>query len=73
MRGSHPSGLKTKTEPRRRPRLAVITGVDPRRGRGSGGYLRTHGALLRLYMVELVVGEHHVDGGLNSGGRWFGW
>ena len=23
-------------------------------------------------MEELIVGEHHVDGGLNSGGRWFG-
>ena len=20
----------------------------------------------------MVAGEHHVDGGLNSGGRWFG-
>ena len=23
-------------------------------------------------MVVESVGEHHVDGGLNSGGRWFG-
>ena len=24
------------------------------------------------WVVVLVAGEHHVDGGLNSGGRWFG-
>jgi hypothetical protein len=34
--------------------------------------LRTHGALARLWVVELVVGEHHVDGGFHSGGRRFG-
>ena len=45
---------------------------DPRRVRRSGWYLRVQGALPRLWVVELVVGEHHVDGGLNSGGRWFG-
>ena len=50
----------------------MVAGGDPRRGRGSGWYLRTHGALPRLWVVELVVGEHHVDGGLHSGGRWFG-
>ena len=27
--------------------------------------------LPHLWVVELVIGEHHVDGGLNSGGRWF--
>jgi hypothetical protein len=41
-RGSHPSGLKIKNRAHRRPRLAVVTGVDPRRGRRNGGHLRTH-------------------------------
>ena len=54
------------------PRLAMVAGVDPRRGRGIGGYLRVHGVLPRRWVVDLAVGEHHVDGGLNSGGRWFG-
>ena len=50
----------------------MVADGDPRRGRGSGWYLRTHGALPRLWVVELVIGEHHVDGGLHSDGRWFG-
>ena len=50
----------------------MAAGVDPWRGRGSGWYLRTHGALPCLWVVELVIGEHHVDGGLQSDGRWFG-
>ena len=70
--GSHPSGLKTKTG-HWRPRAAVVTGGDPWRGRGIGGYLRVHGALPRLWVVELAVGKHHVDGGLHSGGQRFGW
>ena len=47
---------------RRRPRAAVVAGGDPRHGREIGEYL----------VVELV-GEHHVDGELCSGGRRFGW
>ena len=50
----------------------VVAGCDPRSGRGKGGYLRVHWGLPHLWVVELVVGEHHVNGGLNSGGRWFG-
>ena len=55
-----------------RPKATVVAGGDPRRVRRSGWYLRTRGALPRLWVVELVVGEHHVDGGLYSGGRRFG-
>ena len=47
---------------RRRPRAAVGAGGDPRQGREIGEYL----------VVELV-GEHHVDGELCSGGRRLGW
>src|SRR3954468_16970954 len=68
---THPSGLKTKTE-HWRPRAAVVAGGDPRRGRGVGGYQRVHRVLPHLWVVELSVSDHHVDGGPNSGGRWFG-
>ena len=51
----------------------MVAGGDPQQGRGKGGYLRVPWVLPHLWVVELVVGEHHVDGGLHSGGRWFGW
>ena len=69
---SHPSGLKTKTE-RWRPRAAVVTGGDPRRGRGIGRYQRVHRVLPHLWVVKLSVSEHHVNGELCSGGRRLGW
>ena len=50
----------------------MVTGGDPRRGRGKGRYLRVPWVLPHLWVVELVVDKHHVDGGLNSGERWFG-
>ena len=50
----------------------MVAGGDPRRVRRSGWYLRVPWVLPHLRVVEFVVGEHHVDGGLNSGGRWFG-
>ena len=58
---------------RRCPRAAVVAGGDPRRGREIGGYLRVQGTLPRRLVVVVVVGEHHVDGELCSGGRRFGW
>ena len=50
----------------------MVAGVDPRWGRGIGGYLRVQGVLPRRGVVDLAVGEHDVDGDLISGGRWFG-
>ena len=66
--GSHTSGLKL----RRRPKAAVVAGVEPRRGREIGGYQEVQGDLPRRWVVDLAVGEHHVDGDTFSGGRWFG-
>ena len=57
---------------RRCPGAAVVAGGDPRRGRGIRGYLRAQGAIPHRLVVVVVAGEHCVDGGLNSGGRWFG-
>ena len=69
--GSHPSGSNSNRV-RRRPKAAVVAGVDPRRGRVIGEYLRVQGVLPRRWVVDLTVGEHHVDGDPISGGRWFG-
>ena len=57
---------------RRRPKAAVVAGVEPRRGREIGGYQEFQCALPRRWVVDLAVGEHHVDGDTFSGGRWFG-
>ena len=70
-RGVHPSGLNSNGA-RRRPKAAVVAGVEPRRGREIGGYQEVQGVLPRRWVVDLVVGEHHVDGETFSGGRWFG-
>ena len=51
----------------------MVAGGDPRRGRVIGGYLRDQYTLPRLWVVVVVVGEHHVDGGPCSGGRRLGW
>ena len=64
--------VQTSNRARRRPKAAVVAGVDPRRGRVIGGYLWVQGVLPRRWVVDLAVGEHHVDGDLISGGRWFG-
>ena len=64
--------VETPNRARRRPKAAVVAGVDPRRGRVIGGYLRVQGVLPRRWVVDLTVGEHHDDGGLISGGRCFG-
>ena len=66
--GSHTSGLKL----RRRPKAAVVAGVEPRRGREIGGYQDVQGVLPRQWVVDLGVGEHHVDGDTFSGGRRLG-
>ena len=50
----------------------MVAGGDPRRGKGIAGYQHAHNVLPQWWVVVLVAGEHHVDGGLNSGGRWFG-
>ena len=38
-----------------------------------GEYLRAQGVLPRQWMVVVVVGEHHIDGGPCSGVRLLGW
>ena len=70
--GVHPSGLKTANGARRRPKAAVVAGIEPRRGREIGGYQEFQGVLPHRWVVDFVVGEHHVDGDTFSGGRWFG-
>ena len=51
----------------------MVTGSDPRRGRGIGGYLRAQGAIPRRLVVVVVAGEYHIDGESCSDGRRFGW
>ena len=70
--GSHTSGLKTANGARRRPKAAVVAGVEPRRGKEIGGYQEVQCVLPRQWVVDLAVGEHHVEGNTFSGGRWFG-
>ena len=70
--GVPPVRFKTPDGARRRPKAAVAAGVEPRRGRGIGGYQQVQGVLPRRWVVDLAVGEHHVDGDTISGGRWFG-
>ena len=68
-RGVHMSGLK---KGRRRPKTAVVAGVEPRRDREIGVYQELQRVLPRRWVVDLVVGEHHVDGDTFSGGRRLG-
>ena len=70
--GVHTSGLKTANGARRRPKAAVVAGVEPRRGREIGGYQEVQCVLPHRWVVDLADGEHHVDGDTFSGGRWFG-
>ena len=70
--GVPPVRFKTSNGARRRPKAAVVAGVEPQRGRVIGGYLRVQGVLPRRWVVDLTVGEHHVDGDTISGGRWLG-
>ena len=63
------SGLKTSPA----PKTAVVAGVEPRRGREIGVYQEYQRVLPRRWVVVVVVGEHHVDGGPCSGGRRLGW
>ena len=51
----------------------MVAGGDPRRVRRIGGYLRAQCVLPRRWVVVVVAGEHHVDGGPCSGGRRLGW
>ena len=66
--GSHMSG----SNPRRRPKAAVVAGVEPRRVREIGVYQEVQCVLSRWWVVDLVVGEHHVDGDTFSSGRQLG-
>ena len=50
----------------------MVTGGDPRRGRGIEEYLRAQGAIPCRLVVVVVAGEHCVDGGPCSGGRQLG-
>ena len=59
-------------KPRRRPKAAVVAGVEPRRVREIGGYQELKRVLPRRWVVDSTNGEHHVDGDTISGGRWFG-
>ena len=70
--GVPPVRFKTPNGARRRPKAAVVAGVEPRRGREIGGYQEVQCVLPRRWVVDLAVGEHHVDGDTFSGGRWFG-
>ena len=70
--GVPPVRFKTSNGARRRPKTAVVAGVEPRRGKVIGGYLRVQGVLPRRWVVDLTVGEHHVDGDTISGGRRLG-
>ena len=67
-RGARMSGLKV----RRRPKTAVVAGVEPRRDREIGVYQELQRVLPRRWVVDLGVGEHHVDGDTFSGGRRLG-
>ena len=66
--GVHTSGLKL----RRRPKAAVVAGVEPRRVREIGVYQEYQRVLPRRWVVDLGVGEHHVDGDNFAGGRRLG-
>ena len=66
--GSHMSGLN----PRRRPKAAVVAGVEPRRDREIEVYQELQRVLLRRWVVDSTDGEHHVDGDSFSGGRRLG-
>ena len=59
--------VQTLNRARQRPKAAMVAGVDPWRGRVIGGYLRVQGVLPRRWVVDLAVGEHHVDDDLISG------
>ena len=59
-------------KPRRRPKAAVVAGVEPRRVREIGVYQEYQRVLPRRWVVDLGVGEHHVDGDTFSGGRRLG-
>ena len=63
------SGLK---KPRRRPKTAVVAGVEPLRDKEIGVYQEVQRVLPRRWVVDLAVGEHHVDGDTFSGGRRLG-
>ena len=63
------SGLK---KPRRRSKATVVAGVEPRRFREIGVYQEYQRVLPRRWVVDLGVGEHHVDGDTFSGGRRLG-
>ena len=67
--GVPPVRFKNSKGARRRPKAAVVAGVEPRRGREIGGYQEVQGVLPRRWVVDLDVGEHHVDGNTFSGGR----
>ena len=60
------------SNPRRRPKAAVVAGVEPRRVREIAVYEEVQRVLPRRWVVDLVVGEHHVDGDTFSGGRRLG-
>ena len=70
--GSHMSG----SNPRRRPKAAVVAGVEPRQVREIGVYQEYQRVLPHRWVVDSSVGEHHVDGDTFSGGRrlrrWWG-
>ena len=59
-------------KPRRRPKAAVVARVEPRQVREIGVYQEYQRVLPRWWVVDLGVGEHHVDGDTFSGGRRLG-
>ena len=57
---------------RRRPKIAMVAGVEPRRDREIGVYQELQRVLPRRWVVDSTDGEHHVDGDTFSGGRQLG-
>ena len=70
--GVHTSGLKTANGAHRRPKAAVVAGVEPRRVREIGVYQEYRRVLPRRWVVDSTDGEHHVNGNTFSGGRRLG-
>ena len=59
-------------KPRRRPKAAVVAGVELRRDREIGVYQELQRVLPRRWVVDSTDGEHDVDGDTFSGGRRLG-
>ena len=50
----------------------MVAGIEPRQDREIGGYQEVQRVLPCRWVVDLVDGEHHVDGDTFSSGRRLG-